>query len=325
MQIALVVDDQGRLLGTVTDGDIRRAILRGISLDESTDKIMNAKPIHAKMGEDAEEILNIMRRTNLRRIPVLDCDDVVMDLALLDDLIQPRHMENRVVLMVGGLGSRLRPLTEHIPKPLLKIGNKPLLETIIENFRGQGFRHFILSVNYKGEMIKEHFRDGSDWDVEIEYIEETKRMGTAGSLSLLSARPDKPIVVMNGDLLTKVNFHHLLSFHQEHKAKATMCVREYDFEVPYGVVKLDDHRIVGLEEKPVHSFFVNAGIYVLEPDVLDHIEKGEFFDMTTLFQRLVAEGQETTVFPIREYWMDIGRIDDFEQAKAEFSGIFTND
>jgi len=325
LQIALVVDEGRRLLGTVTDGDIRRAILKGVSLEASVRDVMNGRPTCARMGQNQQAILATMRQTNIRRIPILDASGTVVDLALLDDLIRPHDLDNLVILMAGGLGARLGPLTATVPKPLLKVGDRPLLETIITGLRDQGFRRFVISVNYMGEMIKDYCGDGSAWDVAIEYIEENKRMGTAGSLGLLPIRPHKPFIVMNSDLLTKVNFRHLLSFHEEHQSQATMCVREYDIQVPYGVVKLDDFRITGIEEKPAHTFFVNAGIYVLDPAVLDLIDHDRYVDMTTLFEKFIALGEVPTAFPIREYWMDIGRIDDFEQAQAEYPGMFAND
>jgi NDP-sugar pyrophosphorylase family protein len=230
--------------------------------------------------------------------------------------------DNWVVLMAGGLGSRLRPLTDECPKPMLRVGNKPLLETIIETFIEQGFRRFFISVNYMADTIKEYFGDGSRWGAEIQYLEETSRLGTAGALSLLPEKPQAPLLVMNGDLLTKINFRQLLDFHREHHAQGTMCVREYEFQVPYGVVKMDHHRITGFEEKPIQRYFVNAGIYVLEPQALQHIPHGVFFDMPSLFQTLMADRQEAVVFPIREYWLDIGHMADYDRANGEFARNF---
>lgn len=322
MQIALVVDENNRLCGTVTDGDIRRGILRGISLESPVQKIMNPNPIVVGLNDGRESILTVMRMKELRQIPVLDENGCVVGVELLDELIQIQERENWVVLMAGGMGRRLQPLTDECPKPLIHVGSKPILETILENFIEYGFRRFYISVNYKAEMVEEYFKDGSKWGVEISYIHEDKAMGTAGSLGLLPARPVKPFFVMNGDLLTKVNFHQLLTFHMEHKAKATMCVREYDFHIPYGVVKMERHRLIDIEEKPVQRFFVSAGIYLLDPITLDVIPKNSYFDMPDLFKKVVAKGFETAAFPIREYWLDIGRMDDLERAKGEYSEIF---
>ena len=247
----------------------------------------------------------------------------VIGVELLEELIRPRERDNWVVLMAGGLGTRLSPLTNDRPKPMLNVGNKPLLETIIENFVEQGFHRFFISVNYMAGMIKDHFADGGRWGAQIHYLEEDRKLGTAGALSLLPEPPTAPVLVMNCDLLTKVNFRHLLDFHLEHRAQGTMCVREYDFQVPYGVVRLDRQRIAGIDEKPVQRFFVNAGIYVLEPEALHHVPADTFFDMPSLFERLIAEGQEAAAFPIREYWLDIGQLADYDRANGEFAGLFT--
>lgn len=322
MQIALVVDEDLRLLGTVTDGDIRRGILRGVALDQPVGQIMNAQPTVARADEPREQMLANMQRKQLHRIPIVDEQNRVVGIEFLEELIQPHLKENWVVLMAGGLGSRLRPLTNDCPKPMLKVGNKPLLETILENFIEYGFRHFFISVNFMAEMVKGYFGDGSRWGVEIRYLEEDQKLGTAGALSLLPQKPQSPLLVMNGDVLTKVNFRQLLDFHTSHRSQATMCVREYDFQVPYGVVRIDKHRITGIDEKPVQRFFVNAGIYVLEPEALNAIPVGGYFDMPTLFETLIAKGEETVVFPIREYWLDIGQMADYDRANGEFMQVF---
>ena len=322
IQIVLVVDAQGCLLGTVTDGDVRRGILKGISLDETVERVMRSKPVAVPIGESREKILSLMKEKKISKIPVLDENDRVIGIEVLDDLAFSSPKSNAVILMAGGLGSRLRPLTNDCPKPLLKVGQKPILETIIENFMEYGFNKFYLSVNYKDEMVKEYFGDGSRWNAKIFYINETQKLGTAGALSLLTDKPKEPLFVMNGDVLTKVNFQQLLDFHQEHKADATMCIREYDFQVPYGVVKVDKHKIVSIDEKPVHRFFVNAGIYLLVPRVLKSIPKNTLYDMPHLFEALIRKKMEVAAFPVREYWMDIGRIDDLERAQDDFSSVF---
>jgi NDP-sugar pyrophosphorylase family protein len=225
--------------------------------------------------------------------------------------------------MAGGLGTRLRPLTDDIPKPLLKVGNKPILETIIRNFAEHGFVNITISLNYKGDMIKDYFGDGSDFGVNIDYVEENKRLGTAGALSLLKENPHEPFFVMNGDLLTDVNFSHLLDFHSFGNSTATMCVREYEYQVPYGVIQTKDSDITSIVEKPIQKFFVNAGIYVLSPSVFNDIPENEFFDMPTLFNILIEKQKKVSSFPIHEYWLDIGRMSDFEQAQSEYFRIFS--
>ncbi|WP_027363343.1 nucleotidyltransferase family protein [Desulfotruncus alcoholivorax] len=322
LQIALVVDSDGRLLGTVTDGDIRRAILKGLSLTEPVAGAMNPAPTVVLVNEDRREILAVMKAKNLRQIPVLDETGRVVGIEILEKLLKGGRKDNLVVLMAGGLGSRLRPLTQECPKPLLRVGSRPILETILHNFIEYGFERFYISVNYKADMIKKYFGDGSRWSVRIEYLEEEKLLGTAGPLSLLPEKTDLPLLVMNGDLLTRVNFDQLLQFHLDSRVLATMCVREFDLQVPYGVVKIDGHRLLGIDEKPVQRFFVNAGIYVLQPSVLELIPRAACYDMPDLFTHLVKHGRETAVFPVREYWLDIGRLSDYERANGEYEAIF---
>lgn len=323
LQIALIVDENRRLLGTVTDGDIRRALLRGIQMEEPVSRIMNPNPTVARINTGRGNILDQMRRKRLHQIPIVDDNGCVVDIELLDEILKCEERGNCVILMAGGLGRRLHPLTEDCPKPLLEVGGKPLLQTIMENFKEYGFHKFYISVNYKGEMIEGYFGDGSKMGVEISYIRENKRMGTAGAIGLLSIKPSEPIIVMNGDLLTKINFNQLLDFHFKNKAKATMCVREYKFQVPYGVVKMNKNRLVEIDEKPVHSYFISAGIYVLEPDVFDMIPKDIYFDMPSLFKKMIKHGYIVSTFPIREYWMDIGQIGDFEKANGEYDKYFS--
>lgn len=318
-QICLVVDEDNTLLGTVSDGDIRRSLLKGIDMEASVTGVMNASPHVAPENASNDSILDIMQTHVLRQIPKLDENGRVVGLAHINDLVSPpERRENWVVLMAGGLGTRLRPLTEDTPKPLLPVGDKPILETILEGFVEQNFHKFYISVNYKAQAIKEHFGDGSKWGVEIRYLEEAERLGTAGALKLMPERPNLPLVIMNGDLLTHVNFPDLLDYHQDQESKATMCVREYDFKVPFGVVAIDNNRIREIDEKPVHRFFVNAGIYVLDPGLVDLIPKDGIYDMTSLFEQAIGDGQNTAAFPIHEYWLDVGRIDDLDRANRDF-------
>lgn len=322
LQIALVVTKDQRLLGTVTDGDIRRAILKNISLESSIQNIMNIHPTTSKVGESSKTVLSLMRMKKLKHLPVIDDNGKLFDLLTLDEVLQRGEHNNPVILMAGGLGTRLRPLTEHIPKPLLKVGNKSILETILESFIDYNFRNFYISVNYKSEMIKQVFGNGEQWGVSIKYIDEDKRMGTAGALSLMPELPEESMIVMNGDLLTKVNFEQLLDFHEENESIATMCVREFQQQVPYGVVEFEGNRFMGVAEKPTNRYFVNAGIYVLNPIALNYIPRNQFFDMPNLFSSIKERDFNSVIFPIREYWIDVGRMSDFEQANSEFSDIF---
>jgi dTDP-glucose pyrophosphorylase len=323
LQICIVVGKDRRLLGTVTDGDIRRAILRNVPLDSPIEEIMNRDPIVGTAAEDDETVLTRMKVDFVNQIPLLDADRRVVGLAHIDDLLRVGGIrDNWVVLMAGGLGQRLRPITNDVPKPLLHVGGRPLLQNILERFVDQGFRNFYISVNYKSEMIVDHFGDGGRWGAKIRYLVEDEALGTAGSLGLIEEPVDEELLVMNADLLTKVSFGNLLDYHLESKADATMGVREYDVQVPFGVVHLDDHRVLGIDEKPTHRFFVNAGIYVLSPKVLTMIPKDRHLDMPQLIQRLIDRGSATAAFPLREYWLDIGRLEDWTKANRDFDAEF---
>ena len=322
MQIAIVVDDEDKLIGTITDGDIRRGLLNDLGLDDSIESITFLTPTVATINDTKEEILQKALAKKLHQIPVVNEDNVVVGIKEIRTLVQPSIKTNKVVLMVGGLGSRLRPLTNTTPKPMLTVGNKPILQTIVEKFAEYGYINIVMCVNYKSNIIEEYFGDGSAFGVEIEYVQERERMGTAGALSLLKEKPNEPFFVMNGDLLTNVNFENLHSYHVLNNSIATMCVREYDFQVPYGVVSLKESKIMSIEEKPTHKFFISAGIYMLSPDVLTKIPHNEFYDMPTLFEKLIAEGSNTLSFPLREYWLDIGRIEEYEKANNEYDDVF---
>ena len=321
IKLAVVTDEEDRLLGTITDGDIRRAILNGKGLDESIEDVYNIHPVTVGIDEGKESIIKICTAKKIYQIPVVDNYGKVVKIAMLDELLKPKTYPNRVILMVGGLGSRLRPLTETTPKPMLHVGGKPILQTIVERFASHGFTDITMCVNYKADIIKNYFGDGSRFGVSIEYVLEKERMGTAGALSLLKKRPEEPFFVMNGDLLTNVNFENMLQYHTSNEAVASMCVREYDFQVPYGVVNIEEGVIRSIEEKPIHKFFVSAGIYMLNPECLDLIPQG-YYDMPALFEKLIEKGERTISFPLREYWLDIGRMEEYEKANREYGKVF---
>lgn len=321
VHIALIVDENRVLHGVLSDGDVRRGLLKGVLLEEPVTRLMNTAPTTARDQDEPDTVLALMREKRRHQIPLLDDKGHVVGLNVLADLLQPERRSTPVVLMAGGIGSRLLPLTEDTPKPLLRVGSKPILETILDRFVSQGFHRFYLAVNYRARMFEAHFGDGAQWNAEITYLYEEERRGTAGALSLLPAQ-DEPLMVMNGDLLTNLNFGHLLNFHREHAVEATMCVRTYEYQIPYGVVEAASHRIVSLQEKPVQQFLVNAGVYVLEPQVLNEVPGEGVFHMTDLFRQLVKTGRETTIFPIHEYWMDVGHHDDFNRANGEYDGVF---
>jgi dTDP-glucose pyrophosphorylase len=324
VRIALVVDREGHLLGTVTDGDVRRGLLQGHNLNAPVSMIMNQDPKVATPEQSQSEMLRVMNQMGILHLPIVDSRRCLVGMHVLSELIENARHDNFVVLMAGGEGRRLHPATRDTPKPLLAVGGRPILETIINAFLEHGFHRFFISVNYLGQQIKDYFGDGRKWGAEIIYLEETERRGTAGCLSLISTTSDKPIFVMNGDLLTKVNFKSLLDYHNNNTSMATMCVREYSMEVPFGVVDIQGSRVTGLVEKPVNSFFINAGIYMLDPECLNMIPSSGTFDMTTLFAQLVASDKRVYSFPIHEYWMDIGRFADLERAHSDFGIHFKN-
>jgi dTDP-glucose pyrophosphorylase len=318
LQIALVVDSEGKLLGTVTDGDIRKAILAGKDLDITAGEAMRSQPITSASKTPRAAILKLMREKRIHQMPLLDDHGRVVDVLTVDDMIGAAQKPNAVVIMAGGLGTRLHPLTEETPKPMLKVGGKPILETIIQSFVDQGFTNFFVSVNYKANIISEYFGDGSRLGAKIDYLHEKSRLGTAGGLSLLPRDIHAPIIVMNGDLLTRISVDALLDFHERESAVATMVVREDHYQVPYGVVEVDGTQIVGVEEKPIQRHLVNAGIYVISQDGLNNIPGDTFYDMPTHFAKLAANGHRTAAFPLHEYWVDIGRLDELERAQREW-------
>ena len=317
-QIVFVVDSNRVLSGTITDGDIRRALLRGEDLDSPVEKIMfrNYRALPANATED--EAFALMRRESLHQIPALDEKGRVVRLFLLEELIKPKKRSNPVVIMAGGEGKRLRPFTKDCPKPMLRVGGKPLLEIILEQCIDAGFQHFYLSVNYLKKQIQDHFGDGARWHVRIDYLEETQPLGTGGALSLLPQKPTEPLLVVNGDVLTRIDYGRLLQFHDEHQAAATLCVREHTTQIPYGVVRMDDLHVLTLEEKPVLSHYVNAGIYLLDPALLDLVPQDRFFDMPKLLEKTMQHQHRVSAFPIHEYWLDVGHPETLERAHGEW-------
>jgi dTDP-glucose pyrophosphorylase len=318
LRIALVVDEQRHLLGTLTDGDVRRALLRHVPLDVAVKTVMYTSPITAQRDWSNERVLALMEQHQLLQIPVLDEERRVTGLETLHGLLRKRRRDNPVFLMAGGFGTRLQPLTNHCPKPLLRVGNKPILEMIVEKFVDSGFHRFFISTHYMPEMIREQIGDGSRWGVKVQYVHEQEPLGTAGSLGLLpAAEVDLPLFVMNGDLLTNLDFQNVLAFHQEHAAAATMCVREYEHRVPYGVIQSEGHHIRAMVEKPVYRHFINAGIYLLAPELVRRVQPGTRIDMPTLLEQEIAQGRTVNMFPVHEYWLDIGRMEDFQRAQTE--------
>ena len=315
LQIVLVVSEDELLLGTITDGDIRRGLLRDLDMDSSIEDILSRQFIVVPPDMDRKSVISIMRANKVTQIPVVDDNGRVVGLHLWDEVLLPADRSNWVVIMAGGLGTRLKPYTKDCPKPLLPVGDKPMLEHIIERARQEGFDHFLLAVHYLGYMIEEYCGDGSQWQVKIDYLREESPLGTAGALSLMTPRPKEPFVVSNGDVLTDIRYGELLDFHSRHSASATMAVRMHDWQHPFGVVRTNGVDIIGIEEKPVTRTHVNAGVYVLAPDALDELQPGEHCDMPSLFLRLKDAGKRVIVYPIHEPWLDVGRPDDLKEAK----------
>jgi dTDP-glucose pyrophosphorylase len=319
LQIVLVVDDDGRLLGTVTDGDIRRGLLRGLDLASSIQTIVHSDPLVVPPLFGADAVLQLMKTNKINQLPVVDDERRVTGLHVWSLLQATQARSNLMVIMAGGKGVRLRPHTESCPKPMLPIGGKPMLEHIIDHARNDGFQHFVVAIHYLGHMIEEYFGNGQRWGVSIEYLREEAPLGTGGALSLLSSQPTLPIIVSNGDVLTDVRYGEILDFHQRHAAAATMAVRSHEWQHPFGVVKVKGVDIVGLEEKPIYRSYINAGIYAIEPRALALLETGKTCDMPTLFERLQAASERTIVYPMHEPWLDVGRPDDLDQARSSYA------
>jgi|ETNmetMinimDraft_26_1059896.scaffolds.fasta_scaffold07453_4 dTDP-glucose pyrophosphorylase len=315
LRLVLVLDQQKKILGTVTDGDVRRGLIQQLGMSAPVSAIMNRKPVtvNSRMGRNS--MIQLMREKDILQLPVVKSDGTVVGVEFLQSLTVRPTVQNVAVLMAGGFGRRLQPLTETTPKPMLKVGSKPILEIIVDQLADSGFRKIYISVFYKAGLVQEYFGRGEKWGVEIDYLVEESPLGTAGALSLL---PDDigayPVLVMNGDILTRVDFSKLIKFHEEQRCGLTVGVREYDFQVPYGVISVEENRILEIAEKPVHTFFVNAGIYVVDQGLIDRINRHSRRDMTEVIEKQLSSNQSVNAFPIHEYWMDIGMIEQYEQA-----------
>ncbi|MDO6579736.1 nucleotidyltransferase family protein [Photobacterium sp. 2_MG-2023] len=323
LRVALVVDEESKLLGIVTDGDIRRALLNNQSLNDCVSSVMNISPCTARFGATKKELIQLMESRDILSVPILDDSLYVVGLETLHSALSRPKYNNPVFIMAGGFGTRLRPLTDDCPKPMLKVGDKPILETLIRGFIKSGFENFYISTHYMPEVIQAYFGDGSSLGVNITYVHEDAPLGTGGALGLLpdDIPADLPLIMMNGDVLTNVDYQRLLEFHNENEADATMCVREYDYQIPYGVINGDGNRITSMIEKPTHRFFVNAGIYVISPRVIHSVPKNYNIDMPTLLEQHMKEREKVLMFPIHEYWLDIGRMDDFKRAQSDIHSL----
>jgi dTDP-glucose pyrophosphorylase/CBS domain-containing protein len=326
--IILVADGRRHLLGTITDGDVRRTLLAGEDLNVTVGTfVLNKKnpkyprPICAPATADRETLLRLMQEHCIHHLPLVDAKGKLAGLVVTDDLLPDRPIDIEAIIMAGGMGMRLRPLTEDLPKPMLPVGGRPLLEHTVSRLREAGIRRVNVSTHYKPEKVVDHFKDGAEFGVEVSYVNEDRPMGTAGALCLLDHTPTSPLLVMNGDILTNVDFRAMLAFHNDHEAMLTVGVRKYDFNVPYGVIECEGVVVKNLVEKPTYSSFVNAGIYLVAPETMAYVPKqlaeGCKFNMTDLIERLIEQGKRVVSFPIHEYWLDIGQHDDYARANDD--------
>lgn len=322
LRIALVVDDGGKLIGTLTDGDVRRALIKHGNLEIHAQSVMNINPTIASEQMSTPEIDALMQKLNILAIPIVNDSNLLIGLHTLGDLNKGKIRENPVFIMAGGFGTRLKPLTDNCPKPMLKVNGKPILETILDSFLEVGFRNFFFSTHYLPEVIQNHFGDGTQFGCNITYIHEETPLGTGGALGLLPSNiGDLPIIMINGDILTKVDIIQLLEDHENKSALATMGVTHHQYQVPYGVIKENDGNLVNVDEKPIHSFFVNAGIYVIGRELLNYVPKNMKIDLPPLLLEQVNKGKKVNLFPIHEYWLDIGQHNEFKKAQEDLKGF----
>jgi dTDP-glucose pyrophosphorylase len=316
LKIILIADSEGHFLGTISDGDIRRGLLKGLTLSSPIQSIVHQNALVVPAGMTRDTVLSMMTANKVQQIPMVDDDGKIVGLHIWDEVASVQARPNSMVIMAGGMGTRLLPHTESCPKPMLLIQDKPMLEHIIERAKSEGFSHFIFAIHHLGHMIEEYFGDGGKFGVRIDYLREKFPLGTAGALSLLDPLPKYPFVVSNGDVITDIRYGEILDFHLRHQAAATMAVRVHELQHPFGVVEIDGVEIIGFEEKPIARSHVNAGVYVIEPDSLSRLQKDARCDMPTLFERLQEGGRRTVAYPMHEPWLDVGRPDDLAKARS---------
>lgn len=318
LRVALIVDKEERLVGVVTDGDIRRAILAQMDLSSPISQVMNRAPVTANQMQSRSDILVMMKQRSILAVPIIDAQNRLLGLETWEKSSAHRRYDNPVFIMAGGFGTRLKPLTDTCPKPMLKIGDKPMLEILIDRFAKAGFHNIYISTHYLPEMITDYFGNGECWGVNIKYVYEASPLGTGGALGLLPEDvTDLPLIMINGDVLTTLDFERMLQYHTTSDAVATMCVRQYEYQIPYGVITGDGEVITEMVEKPIKSYFVNAGIYMLQPHLFKSVAKGQIIDMPTLLEQRIEQGETVRMLPIHEYWLDIGRMDDFQRAQSD--------
>jgi dTDP-glucose pyrophosphorylase len=322
-QLALVLRDNGSLAGMITDSDIRKALLRGIGLDQPATTIMNSSPLVVSPDLGEMEAHRLMRLNHFFHLPIVNDRGQLVGLHVAEQLCKLETYREPLVIMAGGRGKRLMPLTAKVPKPMLPIGGKPMLERIITKSKAEGFSTIILSVNYLADVIINHFGDGSDFGVNINYLREDRPLGTAGALAAIKEMdyPLDHIVVANADIVSSVSFAEILGQAKKDKVDGLMAVKKHQWQNPYGVVHVRGANIVSIEEKPVHSFQVNAGIYVIGKKLLSLLEVDKYFDMPDLFCSGIQAGLNLSAFPMHEAWDDVGLPNDFDRVSASFDGI----
>ncbi len=316
-QVALVTDPDDRLLGIVTDGDVRKALLRGVSLDSPVAASMNASPITGPAGLGRGGATALMRTRRIRHLPLVDEAGRLQDVIFLDDLLARAPLPAAAVIMAGGMGTRLRPLTEETPKPLLRVGGRPLIEIMIERLERSGIERVLVAVHHKSEMIRAALGDGGRLGVRLSYVDEPERLGTIGALTLIRPPLEEAFFVINADILTKCDFRAMWEFHRAEGARMTVGVSLHQVDIPYGEFTLHGTRISRVEEKPRKEFPVNAGIYLLDPSLTDLIPEGRYFDATDLIRVCLERELPVSAYLIREYWLDVGRHDDLRRADRD--------
>ncbi len=314
IKIVLVTNETGVLEGTISDGDIRRGLLKGLDMNSPLTSIIHRNALVVTPEMSREMVMQLMVANKIQQIPMVDEQHHILGLYLWDEITTPPMRPNIMVIMAGGLGSRLLPHTENCPKPLLPVAGKPMLEHIIERAKLEGFNHFVIAIHYLGHMIEAHFGSGDRLGVRIDYSREKSPLGTAGALGLLNPMPSAPFVVTNGDVITDIRYGELLDFHTRHAATATMAVRVHEWQHSFGVVQTQGVEIVGFEEKPISRSHINAGVYALDPAALNVLTANAHCDMPTLFERLQASKKRTVAYPMHEPWLDVGRPDDLKKA-----------
>jgi dTDP-glucose pyrophosphorylase/CBS domain-containing protein len=321
--IALLVDDRGRLLATLTDGDVRRGVLSGLTMDAPASELLHrkgnaggAKPITARFGAPQAGLLALMRQHTIHQIPLLDEDDRPVDLAVIDDLLRPTRLPLAAIIMAGGFGTRLAPLTDSVPKPMLPVGGRPMLHHIVNQLREAGIQRVIIATHYLPDMIESYFGRGDQFGLEIQFVHEHQPLGTAGALGLIDT-PQVPFLVINGDVLTDVNYRAMWDFHLEHQADLTVAARSTEFQIPYGILQCSGVEVRDIREKPTQSLLISAGIYLLNPSVHAAIPRDTRLDMPELIERMIGQGSAVVSFPVLEYWLDIGRHAEYRQAEED--------